>query len=564
MAGRTLHRLWGLGVPLALLGLGISACSGEDDPTPPQRVEEGDRDVVEQTICAQLEFANTVDEALCPRVQEEGLEPRFASSTALCRRLSIDLNGRTPSWSEVQAHCVGHTPEQMVDHFMAQPEYIKLAQRRWADLFEYNDGFTHYRHIVRLDDLVSQLYKGEVDYEAFGIEALSSPAYAGRFFGEARVAKAFQIFLGRDAHRVEREDMVGLWMMWIPVQDFDTDYYFQFLDVRVFPAFCQPPLDELLCHSSLYGDHTVSIPLRNPDNQNDFENFIRPEELSEEEWEVLRTPGYVVTGLPFYQEHAVVEVMDRYLGWESSRALPEVREALTARFVEGGLDVRALERELLTSALYLQRNDPPEGELDEETGEAPAHRYSRVKLMEVETWLDSFMQAVQRDFGHCDHRFPFVRNGFHPGENRQVWAPNDYPKTNGQTNQPDMTYTGVARALGGCPDRIQMFRFTGTGVIHALDQEAVVQFLCYLPESSGLLPGGAFGGIFPLDDSEESRAALYQHQTRSFLSREATGEEIEDFLGLTQPCLDSGECEVEALPSQLCTALVSSAEFLHY
>ncbi len=545
-----------------LVTFGAGCAQEEQAPAP---VVEDEPEVREQAICEQLDFDNVADAALCERVQGQGLEPRFATSAAICRRLSIDLRGRTPSWSEVQAHCLGKTPAQMVDYFMDQPAYIDLAQRRWADHFEYNDFFTHYRHIEKLDALVGQLYQGDIDYESFGIEAVSGPAWSGRFFGESRVAKAFQVFLGRDAHRVEREDMVGLWMMWIPLQEFDTDYYFEYLETRVYPVFCQAPLDELLCHSGLYGDHTVTLPLRNPANQNDFVNFIRAEDLTEEEWEVLRTPGYVITSLPFYREHAVVEAMNRLLGWEASRALPEVRSALLDFFEgEGQLSVRALEREILTSSLYLQRTEAPEGEVDEATGQAAPWRFSRVKLMEVEPWLDSIMQTVQRDFGRCDHRFPYVRGGFNPTLNRETFAPHAYPIGNVETGEPDMTYTAVARALGGCPDRLEAYRFTGTGVIHALDQEAVLQFLCNLPESTGIVPGGAFGEDFNSDGSEASRRALYTHQVRAFYSREPDEDEIDEFIALTQPCLDAGQCDPRTIPAQLCTTLVAGAEFLHY
>lgn len=559
-AKMTSRRRWGALVALALwTALAMGAC-GDDGGSPPSTADPDE--VREQNLCRELTFDNAVDEALCARVQGEGLGPRFSTPEALCRRLSVDLIGRAPTWSEVQAHCLGKTPEEMVDHFMGRDEYIERAQRRWADAFEYNDGISHYRHILELDALVALLYAEDIDYDEFGQVALTAPGFAGRFFGEARVAQAFRIFLGRDAHPAERSDMVGMWMMWIPIQAYDTDYYFEHIDVVAYPGFCQPPLDELLCHSGLYGDHTVTLPLREPNNQNAAENFIRPEALTEAEWEVLRTPGRVITGLPFYHEHAVAEALDRYLGWPAARALPEVTRALVAHFEDSGLSVRALEREILTSSLYTQRTDPPADEVVD--GQAPPWRYSRVKQMEVEVWLDSIMRALQRDFGHCDHRFPYVRNGYHPGEGHQVWAPHEYPVRSGETNEPDMTYAALARALGGCPDRLQLYRFTGTGVIHALDQEAVIQFMCHLPESTGLVPGGAFGEPMKMDDSPEARRALYTHQVRALLSRTPDEQEIEAFIALTDPCLESGQCEPERLPAQLCTTLLQSAAFLHY
>lgn len=537
---------------------GLMACGSPDRP--PDDPEP--QPTTEVKVCDELAFDNVVDGALCPRVQGKGLQPRYADAPAVCRRMAVDLLGRTPTWLEVESHCIGKSPGEMVDYFMSRPEYVKRNQRRWADLFQYNDGFSHYTRITALDEIVGQLYSGEIDYARFGELTLTHPGYTGRHFGEARVAVAFRVFLGRDAHPVERADMVGLWTIWQPVQDYDTDYYYQHIDVRAYPVICEPPLDEILCHSSLYGDTTVSIPLRDEDASS-YRNLITPEDLTDEEWETLRAPGRLIAGLPYYNEHAVAEAMDRYLGWQASSALPEARLALLRYFEAVELDIPAMERELLTSQLYLQTTQPPD-EVAPATGEAPRWRYSAVKFMEVETWLDSLSQVVQRDFGQCDHRFPYVRNGVHPQSGQTIFAPHDYPIANPETNTPDFTYATVARVLGGCPDRFQLYRFTGTGVVHALDQESILQFLCYLPDATGLLPGGAFAAPFVPEENRASREALFRHQVRAFYSREPGAEELDDFLSSTDACLESGACTADQLPAQLCVALTQGAEFLHY
>ncbi len=545
---------------LLATALALGACAEDTDPEPaptPDAVAE------ERDVCEELQFGNAADAAMCPRVQRAGLNPRYADATTVCRRMAIDLLGRTPTWTEVEGQCQGKSPAEMVDYFMSQPEYVRRHQRRWADLFQYNDGFSHYRHILALDELVAQLYRGEVNYARFGELALTHPGYTGRHFGEARVAVAFRVFLGRDAHPVERADMVGLWTIWQPVQDYDADYYFQHIDVRAYPPICQPPLDELLCHSSVYGDTTVAIPLRDPDASS-YRNLIRPDDLTEDEWEALRAPGRILAALPYYNEHAVTEAMDRYLGWGAAAGLPEVRLALLRYFEGVDLDVPAMERELLTSHLYLQTTTPPENEVAPLTGEAPRWRYSPVKFMDVETWLDSLSLTVKRDFGQCDHRFPYVRNGVHPQSGQTIYAPHAYPVANPETNTPDFTYATVARVLGGCPDRLQQFRFTGTGVVHALDQESILQYLCYLPDATGLLPGGHFNAPFAPGADRETRTALFRHQIRSFYSREPADAELGDFLDSTDACLASSACTPDQLPAQLCVALTQGAEFLHY
>jgi hypothetical protein len=507
-------------------------------------------------------FDNAVDRALCPRVQGLDLQPRYAAPLELCRRLSVDLIGRIPTWEEAQAHCVGKTPAQMVDHFMAQPAYIEVAQRRWADAFQYTDGIVWYPYLADLDELVGRLYQGEFGYDDFVEASLVHPGFTGRFFGEARVAQAFRIFMGREAHGAEREDLVGLWNIWSIIQEYDPDYHFEHFTVVAALQICQPPLDELLCHSGFYGDQVVTLPLRDPEDPDSLDNFVPVHRLTDAEWEVLRAPGRTFAVLPQVREQAVVEAMNRYLGWTAYRELPEVRQALLEVFEREGQDVRALERELLTSALYTQTAEPPEGEVDPTTGQAPAWRYSRVKQMEVEPWMDSIFQVVGRDFGRCDHRFPFVLRGVDPGTGQTVFAPHDYP-ANPETGEPDMGYANVARALGGCPDRLEGFRFTGTGVIHALDQETLVQYICYLPDSAGLLPGGAFSAPFVSDGSEASRRALFAHQVRAFYTREPREDELTDFLQATDDCLANGSCEAERLPSELCVTLLQGAEFLH-
>lgn len=542
----------------ALTLLILSSACGDADPAGQDPVVEPEPDV---DVCATLALQNPIDAALCPRVQGLGLSPRFAPTTTACRRMAIDLLGRTPSWTEVENHCLGKSPAEMVDYFMGRPEYVVRNQRRWADLFQYNDLYSHYRHIIALDELVGQLYRADIDYARFAELALTHPGYTGRHFGEARVAVAFRVFLGRDAHPVERADMVGLWMIWQPDQDYDTDYFFEHLDIRAYPPICQPPLDEILCHSGLYGDTTVAIPLRDPDATS-YRNFIRPEELTDAEWEALRAPGRLLASLPYFNEHAVADAMDRYLGWSAAATLPEARLALLRYFESVDLDIPAMERALLTSHLYLQTTEPPD-ELDT-NGLAPHWRYTPVKFMEVETWLDSLSLVVKRDFGQCDHRFPYVRNGVHPQTGQTFYAPHAYPVANAETNTPDMTYATVARVLGGCPDRLQQYRFTGTGVVHALDQESILQYLCYLPDATGLLPGSNFGAPFEPAQDRPSRAALFAHQVRGFYTREPRPDELEDFLSSTDACLENGTCDPSTLPAELCVALTQGAEFLHY
>src|SRR5262249_29452357 len=116
-------------------------------------------------------------------------------------------------------------------------------------------------------------------------------------------------------------------------------------ELYVDPRPCAGALGPLVCSSSTYG---VSVHL-------DGTTPFALGDLTPAQWAVLRTPGQVLTRLPYFWEAAVDNVLHRYLGWWHGGfqlpgyEIPAVRQALALYFQGKGGDLRALEREVLTS-----------------------------------------------------------------------------------------------------------------------------------------------------------------------------------------------------------------------
>lgn len=517
-------------------------------------------------ICATLKFANPVDRALCPKLQGAGFSPRYADPFAVCRRLAIDFLGRVPTWNEVLSECIGKSPMEVVDLWMTQKEYVELARRRFADRFEYNDGIVYYQYIVALDALVQDLYRGKVTYDEFVVAALVAPAYTMRHFGESRVSRAYQVFLGRDAHGVERSDLQRLWTMWVPqyAVDSDFDYGLEYYEATVYTSFCTPPYDELFCTSHLYGKHTVALDVPNPAQFDDPTNILSVDDLTTEQWEVLKTPGKVLTTLPMFHEHAVTEALNRLVGWDAATRLPEVRQALVEFLVgPAELDIRKVEQVIAASSLYLQVAQPADDVTEPVTGEPARWRYSPRKVMEVETWMDSVQTVTGYSLGRCDPRFAYVRGGY--VNNVYHYVDHEYPVMDPNNNAPDMRYADVARLLGGCPDHYESFRYTGTGVVHALDQESFIYQMCLSPLAAGVSPGGAFGPWYVPSFDVASLTTAVGKWTRAAWTREMGPEETAFVESLAQACQNpSPDCDAETVLSHLCISMLKTAEFYHY
>jgi len=87
---------------------------------------------------------NDVDRFILARLEKEGLHPRpEADRHTLARRLSLDITGLPPSWSEIQAFVGDTSPdayEKLVDRLLASPHRGEHMARGWLDLARYADS----------------------------------------------------------------------------------------------------------------------------------------------------------------------------------------------------------------------------------------------------------------------------------------------------------------------------------------------------------------------------------------------------------------------------------------
>jgi hypothetical protein len=172
----------------------------------------GDRDLSCDAI-PDPHCAHPIDRLLVPRLRRLGLEPRDAGGEELLRRMALDLIGRGPTVSE-QAALSGLSPGEMFDALIADPDYIRTQRRAWGELFTYDPIVTWTDDIVELDNLVSQLYSGDLSYADFVTAAIMHPATEALHPGDSWTTAVFSIFLGRTAREDEIAALRPLTAMW--------------------------------------------------------------------------------------------------------------------------------------------------------------------------------------------------------------------------------------------------------------------------------------------------------------------------------------------------------------
>jgi hypothetical protein len=436
-----------------------------------------------------------------------------------------------------------------VDYFLSLPGYVAHNQRLWADKLQYDNRNVWYRYLIDLDDQVGRLYRSELSYPNFAAIVASHPGFVGQFVGENVVAYAFQAFLGRDALPEERQDLLGLYRMWRTRGGYDpsitrfrynaciddtecdpgrscidnlcqstTNYRELYLD----PKRCADALGQLSCTSAAHGQ-TVALAGTAP---------IALGELTDDEWQVLRSPGRILSTMPAFWEAAVDDVLNKYLGWWHGGnelpgyELPQLRQALAVGFQATGGDVRALEREVLLSALYLMAADEP-------AGDTRFWHYGPTKQMIAEAWIDSVGRFAGLDVGRCDPRFPNLT---------PRWLPPTLVPGRGQL--PGFDYPHEARLLGGCPDQEAQFRYTDVGVLATMEQRSIVAGVCASPAATAFLPPQG-------TTSERMIEGLYRRAFTAEAGDDATA------VAALVPAAD-------ASARNLCLALLRSARFLFY
>ncbi len=141
---------------------------------------------------------NEIDAFVLARLDREGLEPRpEADRATLIRRLSLDLTGLPPSWSEVQAFVKDPSPwayEALVDRLLASPHYGEHMARGWLDLARYADSNGYQVDLARsiwpYRDWVIRAFNRNLPFDRFTVDQLAGDLLPGATL-EQRIATGF-------------------------------------------------------------------------------------------------------------------------------------------------------------------------------------------------------------------------------------------------------------------------------------------------------------------------------------------------------------------------------------
>lgn len=542
-------RVWVLGL-LFVGGSVIAGCGGN-----PRGYGEGCR-----------AGHNPLDAELCKEFEAVAYQPVEAPSAELCNRLWIDMLGVRPTRAEVTERCEGRPIRDVVISLQRRPEYRETQRRRWADRFRYSEYFVDVRSIRELDALVDLLYKRQISYSDFAVEAMASPGFSGRFIGYGQpdqVAQAaFQAFLGRDATRPEALDLGNLWRPWTggfggedPQPAFtDEPYYYYGPTPYIDPWACEAGVRE--CRSSLLGDAVVSFP------RNGREQYLSPDMLTEEDRDALKSPGRLFVTLPMFWEAQVDEVLTRYLGYDLGTRLPEARQALVRWFKSTNGDVVRLERAVLTSWAYRQ------SAFDDPANPKPAamrfegFAWGPTKPMIAEAWLSSLGRLVGRDLGNCDWRYPNLPDWYYPEPGLdQALGPIFYGKND--DGSIDRWFRDTAGQMGGCPGSFDYSSYTARtrsthiGLMTSVAQEEALVDLCLVGDVPALLPLG----VDPGDLGSDARKATVKHVLSRVHLAAANANEVEEALFAAQDC---PSCSAETIARDLCAGLAGGIEWVFY
>ncbi len=512
----------------------------------------GDTDDPPIIDCEQEEFTNVVDAAMCPYVQGEGAQPEPADQVEICRRLYIDLLGISPTSVDYEVDCKNRTVDEIVDDFMARPEFVLMSQRMWADVFHMNSELTYYGYIADLDALVGQVYApnpaDQITLDTFAVEAVTHPAFLGRWDGLDLIGFNFLSHFGRDASGAERLDLFPLFRMW-EERPFTDAIQGETNRVVLNTNACE---NSALCSSDYWmaGDQVV-VAQPSPGAMDPELNVIDVDLLTPEQWDSVRLPGRRIAESGEFYEAYIDRTLDRYLGYDLGTAVPAARQALVDLLEENNGNARVVDREILTALVYTATNTYEEDDKPDPADWDPNYWHGPTKQMGAEAWLRSTQRLVGQVPGSCDHRYPEVV-GTHP---------HAYPTTDGTT--PDYAFRDTARLLGGCPDRESSFRETRAGLIAALTQATLTRDLCLAAtENSPIYPDQFIED--PNDEDEASLSAAANQIYAAALIRPIP-ETASDALAVgVDGCRDDSTCNPAQFAEHTCRLVIKSSDFLFY
>ncbi len=124
---------------------------------------------------------NEVDQFILSRLERIGLSPQTETDRAtLIRRVSLDLTGLPPTWSDVEEFINDNSPdayERLVDRLLISPQRGEHLARWWLDLARYADSNGYQvdlaRQIWPYRDWVIRAFNQNMPFDQFTIEQLA-------------------------------------------------------------------------------------------------------------------------------------------------------------------------------------------------------------------------------------------------------------------------------------------------------------------------------------------------------------------------------------------------------
>lgn len=524
-----------------------------------------------QNYCDSQPFDNPIDEAMCPHLWGVGLDTRPVEPAEACRRLYADLRGSFPTYAEIEASCLGRPVANVAEALIESDAFVFQNQRRWSDTLRYNNVAVNFERIYDADLVVGKLYSGRLRYDEFVQVMSAHPVLVRRFDNAGDRAEAlFDIFVGRPPYDNERADIAKMYALW-------SNGYFDHpeLGMRLPDAFVQHRClgqdgraDEATagaCTSVLWGFHRVVL---TPDHRANSDNQTWCENLTETEWELLQTPGRLLSTWPVVWEHAVEEVLRQYLGYDIGKHAPLVVQKLVDYVLKQGGDIRAAHFAAVTSQLYLQSSRCPGDECSGREG-YPPWTYGPLRQADAELWIDSVTGAIGAGSGACDHRLTDPEQLLEESAvgHEVVGASRWKLNFSDDRVEVDQRYRELAQTLGGCPDNEVSGRFKAIGILSTATQESFVSDLCNPALVSGqgvkvslILPQG----MDPSGALDAATAAeVVRHQVGQFYSRLPVEDELTMASAGAEACSPK-PCSNETFGRALCYALLSSSEMLFY
>ncbi len=535
--------------------------------TPPSGINEPDCNQSCQNYCDSLQLQNPLNRGMCSKLWGVGLQTQPINEREACRRMFVDMVDRNPSAAEIESDCVGKDLATLVKDLMATDDFVLNLQKRYADFFLYDTLSSNVEAIWDLDELVGKLHKGLISYDHFAAVASTHPALTRKYSTREDIAEAvFTRFLGRPPFEFEKADFGKLFTLW---KSSYIDH--KPLSMRIPDAFvgydCVDPngnVDPALegqCTSSIFGLHKVIL---TPDyrvagsygGREMWHGILR-----QDEWEILQTPGRLLSQNPIFWEKVVQDVIEQYFGYRLGTYSPAARQELVDYLLQYNGDVRALHFAIVTSFVYRQSS----------AGTTPTEHIwtsGPRKQLDAESWFKTVTAKSEASKALCDHRISrpeeFVFSGSDAAKSlirNSRWELNDDDQLLSENSN-------LVRTLGGCPTNGADKRFNIVSILTTSTQLNLVNQLCD-PKSEGgdkQIPASSLlpSGIDAQMAGNATRAqTIGESLTRDYLGRNLTAAESTKLQDVGTQCA-AANCTSEELARVICFSTLSSAELLFY